>query len=70
MNNKEKIENLYQKYGNKKVINVANNQSINTVKEINVDNDGSIWFSLEDIHTGGRIPVSYEEFLKDYKVVN
>lgn len=67
MNNKEKIENLYQKFFNKTVVNVINNHDENTVREINIDTDGSILFSLEDDNTGGRIPVSYEDFIRFYK---
>ena len=67
MTDQEKIENLYRKYGNKTVVNVINNHDENTVREINIDTDGLILFSLEDVHTGGRIPVSYEDFIRFYK---
>jgi hypothetical protein len=42
---------------------------VNTIKEINIEENGSIWFSLEDVHTGGRIPVSNENFINQYRVL-
>ncbi len=67
MNDQEKLEYLNQEYKYKKVVNVINNQDVNIVKEINIEENGSIWFSLKDVHTGGRIPVSYEDFIRFYK---
>ncbi len=69
MTDNEKLENLNQKYKYKKVVNVINNQDVNTIKEINIEENGSIWFSLEDVHTGGRIPVSNENFINQYRVL-
>jgi hypothetical protein len=62
------LEKLIDEYSNRKVSNKYNSLAVNIVREINIDADGLIFFSLEDINTGGRIPITYEEFILTYEL--